>query len=94
MLYNHGGGFTTGSAASPLQDGAQLARLYDVVVVECKVVSDPWPFERKLWEEISLRFRSQMLPHKRRCCRGAPARSPPGWLLPHARIWIEPPYGV
>lgn len=33
MLYNHGGGFTTGSAASPIQDGAQLARLYDVVVV-------------------------------------------------------------
>jgi len=33
MLYNHGGGFNSGSAASPIQDGAQLARLYDVVVV-------------------------------------------------------------
>jgi para-nitrobenzyl esterase len=33
MLYNHGGGFTSGSAASPTQDGANLARLYDVVVV-------------------------------------------------------------
>jgi len=33
MLYNHGGGFTTGSASGPIQDGAQLARLYDVVVV-------------------------------------------------------------
>ena len=34
MFYSHGGGFTTGSGSSVLQDGANLARLYDVVVVE------------------------------------------------------------
>jgi para-nitrobenzyl esterase len=33
MFYNHGGGFTTGSAGSVTQDGANLAREYDVVVV-------------------------------------------------------------
>jgi para-nitrobenzyl esterase len=33
MVYSHGGGFSTGSSASVLQDGANLARLYDVVVV-------------------------------------------------------------
>jgi len=33
MFYNHGGGFSSGSSASVLQDGANLARLYDVVVV-------------------------------------------------------------
>ena len=33
MFYNHGGGFTTGSAGSATQDGANLAREYDVVVV-------------------------------------------------------------
>jgi para-nitrobenzyl esterase len=34
MFYSHGGGFTVGSGNSPLQNGANLARLYDVVVVE------------------------------------------------------------
>ncbi len=33
MVYNHGGGFRTGSAGSVAQDGANLARMYDVVVV-------------------------------------------------------------
>jgi para-nitrobenzyl esterase len=33
MFYNHGGGFTTGSAAAPYQDGSNLARVWDVVVV-------------------------------------------------------------
>ena len=34
MFYNHGGGFVKGSGGSVYQDGANLARLYDVVVVE------------------------------------------------------------
>lgn len=34
MFYNHGGGFVIGSGASPLQDGANLARNFDVVVVQ------------------------------------------------------------
>ncbi|WP_253718051.1 carboxylesterase/lipase family protein [Sphingomonas sp. AP4-R1] len=34
MFYSHGGGFTVGSGNSPMQNGANLARLYDVVVVE------------------------------------------------------------
>jgi len=33
MFYNHGGGFVIGSASSKNQDGGNLARLYDVVVV-------------------------------------------------------------
>jgi para-nitrobenzyl esterase len=33
MVYSHGGGFTTGSGSSVYQDGANLARMYDVVVV-------------------------------------------------------------
>jgi para-nitrobenzyl esterase len=33
MFYNHGGGFTTGSAAATYQDGGNLARTWDVVVV-------------------------------------------------------------
>jgi para-nitrobenzyl esterase len=33
MFYSHGGGFTTGSAGSTAQDGGQLAREHDVVVV-------------------------------------------------------------
>jgi para-nitrobenzyl esterase len=33
MFYSHGGGFSTGSCSSVLQDGANLARQYDVVVV-------------------------------------------------------------
>lgn len=33
MFYSHGGGFTTGSAASSYQDGSGLARTFDVVVV-------------------------------------------------------------
>lgn len=33
MVYSHGGGFTTGSGGSTAQDGANLARMYDVVVV-------------------------------------------------------------
>ncbi len=33
MVYNHGGGFRSGSAGSPLQDGSNLARMFDVVVV-------------------------------------------------------------
>ncbi|QGY42761.1 carboxylesterase family protein [Maribellus comscasis] len=33
MVYNHGGGFRTGSGGSTSQDGANLARMYDVVVV-------------------------------------------------------------
>ena len=33
MVYNHGGGFRTGSGGSASQDGANLARMYDVVVV-------------------------------------------------------------
>ena len=34
MFYNHGGGFSTGSGGSVAQDGANLARNFDVVVVE------------------------------------------------------------
>jgi len=34
MFYNHGGGFTTGSGGSVAQDGANLARFFDVVVVQ------------------------------------------------------------
>ena len=34
MFYNHGGGFVTGSGGSRSQDGANLARHFDVVVVE------------------------------------------------------------
>lgn len=34
MVYSHGGGFTTGSGGSVMQDGANLAREQDVVVVE------------------------------------------------------------
>ncbi len=34
MFYNHGGGFSTGSGGSVSQDGANLARFFDVVVVE------------------------------------------------------------
>ncbi len=34
MFYNHGGGFTTGSGSSIAQDGANLARFFDVVVVQ------------------------------------------------------------
>lgn len=33
MFYNHGGGFVTGSGAAPYQDGSNLARTWDVVVV-------------------------------------------------------------
>lgn len=33
MVYNHGGGYLIGSAGSVFQDGANLARMYDVVVV-------------------------------------------------------------
>ena len=33
MFYSHGGGFSTGSAGAVAQDGANLARAYDVVVV-------------------------------------------------------------
>ena len=33
MVYNHGGGYATGSAGSRGQDGAHLAATYDVVVV-------------------------------------------------------------
>ena len=33
MFYSHGGGFVVGSSGSPLQDGSNLAREYDVVVV-------------------------------------------------------------
>jgi para-nitrobenzyl esterase len=33
MVYSHGGGFTSGSAASGYQDGGNLARTFDVVVV-------------------------------------------------------------
>ena len=34
MFYNHGGGFGAGSGGAPDQDGANLARFFDVVVVE------------------------------------------------------------
>ena len=34
MVYNHGGGFVIGSGAKRSQDGANLARAFDVVVVE------------------------------------------------------------
>jgi para-nitrobenzyl esterase len=34
MFYNHGGGFSTGSGGSVAQDGFNLARNFDVVVVE------------------------------------------------------------
>lgn len=33
MFYSHGGGFVVGSSGAPLQDGSNLAREYDVVVV-------------------------------------------------------------
>jgi para-nitrobenzyl esterase len=33
LFYNHGGGFSTGSAGSTVQDGGQLAANHDVVVV-------------------------------------------------------------
>ena len=35
MFYIHGGGYHTGSAGAPSQDGAHLASAYDVVVVAC-----------------------------------------------------------
>ena len=34
MFYNHGGGFVIGSGGSPGQDGSNLAKNFDVVVVE------------------------------------------------------------
>jgi para-nitrobenzyl esterase len=34
MFYNHGGGFASGSGGSVAQDGANLARLFNVVVVQ------------------------------------------------------------
>jgi para-nitrobenzyl esterase len=34
MFYNHGGGFSSGSGGSQAQDGSNLARNFDVVVVE------------------------------------------------------------
>ncbi|HPG07119.1 MAG: carboxylesterase/lipase family protein [Saprospiraceae bacterium] len=34
MFYNHGGGYVIGSGSSSWQDGANLARFFDVVVVE------------------------------------------------------------
>ena len=34
MFYNHGGGFVIGSGGKPEQDGANLARNFDVVVVQ------------------------------------------------------------
>ncbi|MFK4810385.1 carboxylesterase family protein [Devosia sp. ZW T5_3] len=34
MFYNHGGGYMIGSGAATGQDGTNLARLYDVVVVQ------------------------------------------------------------
>ncbi len=34
MFYNHGGGFVIGSGGTAMQDGANLARNFDVVVVE------------------------------------------------------------
>src|SRR4051812_4629671 len=34
LFYNHGGGYVTGSGGSRSQDGANLARHFDVVVVE------------------------------------------------------------
>jgi para-nitrobenzyl esterase len=34
MFYNHGGGYMIGSGSATGQDGSNLARLYDVVVVE------------------------------------------------------------
>jgi para-nitrobenzyl esterase len=33
MFYSHGGGFTVGSGGAPYQDGGNLARIWDVVVV-------------------------------------------------------------
>ncbi len=33
MFYSHGGGFTVGSGSAPYQDGGNLARAWDVVVV-------------------------------------------------------------
>lgn len=33
MFYSHGGGFTVGSGGAPYQDGGNLARTWDVVVV-------------------------------------------------------------
>ena len=33
MFYSHGGGFTSGSGSAPYQDGGNLARTWDVVVV-------------------------------------------------------------
>ncbi len=34
MFYNHGGGYVTGSGGAGVQDGANLARYFDVVVVQ------------------------------------------------------------
>ncbi len=34
MFYNHGGGYVTGSGGASIQDGTNLARNFDVVVVE------------------------------------------------------------
>jgi para-nitrobenzyl esterase len=34
MFYNHGGGYVTGSGSAGGQDGANLARNFDVVVVQ------------------------------------------------------------
>ena len=33
MFYSHGGGFTVGSGGAPYQDGGNLARIWDVVVI-------------------------------------------------------------
>jgi para-nitrobenzyl esterase len=33
MFYSHGGGFVVGSSGAPPQDGGNLSREYDVVVV-------------------------------------------------------------
>ncbi len=37
MFYIHGGGYHSGSAGAPGQDGSHLAAAYDVVVVACRL---------------------------------------------------------
>ena len=42
----------------------------------------------------NLRFRIAIAAAQAQVLQGMPARYPRGWLAAHARIWIDPPYGV
>ena len=53
MFYSHGGGFTTGSGGAGYQDGGNLARTWDVVVVATnhRLGSDGLPLSGRLGGE-------------------------------------------